>query len=123
MALSRPRRTGVGLAALLALVAPAVGSAQATGTITGLVTDSTGSVLPMVSLDVRNGATGIVRHATTSHDGVYVVPLLPPGVYMVSATLAGFSVAVRTGVHVSVSENARIDFSLSVGPITREVTV
>jgi hypothetical protein len=101
MALCRSMCVSVRVASVLILLVPARASAQATGTISGLVTDSTDAALPAVVLEVTNRATGLVRRSTTGPDGVYVVPLLPPGDYDVRGTLAGFSTIVREGVRVS----------------------
>jgi hypothetical protein len=110
-------------AAALGLLVPVMARAQATGTISGLVTDATDAAPPSVALELTNRATGLVRRSTTGPDGVYVVPLLPPGVYDVRASLTGFSTMVREGVPVSVSETARVNLTLAVGPVTSEITV
>jgi hypothetical protein len=55
-------------AAALILLAPAMATAQATGTISGLVTDSTDAALPSVALELTNRATGLVRRSTTGPD-------------------------------------------------------
>src|SRR5262245_39088327 len=123
MALCRSMCASVRVAAVLILLTPAPVSAQATGTISGLVTDSTDAALPAVAVAVTNRGTGLVRRAMTGPDGVYVVPLLPPGDYDVKATLPGFSTIVREGVRVSVSETARVDLTMSVGQLNTELTV
>src|SRR5262245_29796592 len=123
MALCRSMCLSVRMTAVLSLLTPALAGAQATGTVSGLVTDSTDAALASVALEVTNRATGLVRRSTTGADGVYVVPLLPPGDYDVKGTLAGFSTVVREGVRVSVSETARVNVTLSVGPLSAEVKV
>src|SRR5262245_13509076 len=123
MALCRSMCVSVRVAAALILLAPALAGAQASGTISGLVTDSTDAALPSVALEVTNRATGLVRRATTGADGIYVVPLVPPGDYYVKGTLAGFSTIVRERVRVSVSETTRVNLTLTVGPISAEVKV
>jgi len=114
------RRTA--LAAVLSLAGPAA-FAQSTGTLSGLVTDESGAAVPGVIVEVSNQDTGQVRTATTGPDGFYAVPLLPPGVYDVKASLAGFASLLRRGVRVSGSETARINLSLKIGPVTENVTV
>src|SRR5262245_16419230 len=116
-------RAHVRLAATLILIAPTLASGQATGTISGLVTDATDAALPGVVLEVTNRATGAVRRSVSSRDGVYVVPLLPPGDYTVKGTLAGFATIGREGVRVSVSETARVDLTLAIGQLSTEITV
>src|SRR6266516_4692309 len=99
---------------------PAPVSAQATGAITGLVSDSSGGVLPGVTIEVTSSDTGQVRTAVTAGDGFYTVPLLNPGRYQVQATLAGFRTTIRDGiVVVVVNETARADLQLH-DPVHRQ---
>jgi outer membrane receptor protein involved in Fe transport len=108
--------------ALLA-VAPAHASAQATGSITGIVTDQSGAVLPGATVEATSDATGQVREAFTAADGVYTIPLLTPGRYQVRATLQGFRTTLRSEVQVRVTESTRVDLSLAVGDLAETITV
>jgi Carboxypeptidase regulatory-like domain len=63
-----------------AVLALAVAAAQATGTISGLVTDATEAALPAAMVEVASSANGLVRRSTTAPDGFYVIPLLPPDI-------------------------------------------
>jgi outer membrane receptor protein involved in Fe transport len=111
------------LTAVLAAFVPTMASAQATGQISGTVTDTSGAVLPGVTVEATNTATGAVRSAVTGDDGLYTLPLIQPGVYNVRATLSGFRVGLQEGVRVTVSETARAVFQLEVGQLTETVTV
>ncbi len=111
------------LAAVVAALLPAPLFAQATGQINGIVTDTSGAVLPGVTVEATNTATGAVRSAVTGADGLYTLPLIQPGVYDVRATLSGFRVGLQEGVRVTVSETARAAFQLEVGQVTETVTV
>src|SRR5512139_336839 len=115
------RSTGAVLA--LVLLLPLAALAQATGQINGLVTDTQGGVLPGVTVEVTNLATGAVRTAVTGADGLYTVPLLQPGDYSVKASLSGFRTALQERVRVTVTETARVAFELEVGQLTETVTV
>ena len=119
------RSLTIAIALVLALgwLAPGDARAQATGSIAGIVTDSSGGVLPGVTIEATNTATNQVRTATTGPDGYYSVPLLQPGPYDVKATLAGFRTFLRQGVTVTVESTARVDMSLPVGAIEESVTV
>ena len=97
--------------------------AQATGQINGVVVDASGGVLPGVTVEATNTATGAVRTAVSGADGLYTLPLLQPGVYDVKASLAGFRVAVHEGVRVTVTETARVAFDMEVGQVSETVTV
>ena len=98
-------------------------SAQATGTITGVVTDETGALMPGAAVEAISQATGQTRAATSGSDGFYMLPLVPPGVYRVSAALSGFAPLTRDGIRVVVSETARVDFKLKVGQVAENVVV
>ena len=94
------RTTGL----LLALCASAaIGWAQiGTSTITGRVADSSGAVVPAVSVKVVQKSTNFVSEATTNADGIYRVLSLQPGEYRVTFEITGFKrtvqeVTLRTG--------------------------
>jgi len=114
-------RLVVMVAALMA--APTALWAQATGQINGIVTDASGAVLPGVTVDATSTATNAVRTAVTGADGLYILPLLQPGLYDVKASLSGFRVALQEGVRVTVTETARVAFQLEVGQVSETVTV
>jgi outer membrane receptor protein involved in Fe transport len=109
------------LIALLAL--PVAALAQATGQITGSVSDVSGGLLPGVTIEATNVATGAVRTAITGADGLFNLPLIQPGDYTVKASLSGFRSAQREAVRVTVTETARVAFELAVGEITETVSV
>ena len=97
--------------------------AQATGSLSGIVTDESGAVLPGVTIDVTNVATNQSRTAVSGADGYYSVPLLPPGTYNVTGTLNGFKTFLREGVTVAVESTARVDFRMAVGGLEERITV
>ena len=94
-----------------------------TGRIVGTVADQTGALIPGVEVMVRNPGTGLTRTVITNESGTYIVPVLPPAVYQVEATLPGFRREVRSGVTVSVDAAIRLDFTLAVGQVTEVVEV
>jgi Carboxypeptidase regulatory-like domain len=97
--------------------------AQATGSIAGVISDESGAVLPGVTIEVTNTATGQLRMAASGGDGYYAIPLLQPGRYDVMATLAGFKPMRRKGNTVTVGDTARVDLKLAVGGMEESVTV
>src|SRR4030095_2886439 len=105
------------------LLMPSPGAAQATGGITGGVTDATGAMLPGVTIDVTSRDTGQIRSAVTGADGFFTIALVNPGVYQVKATLPGFRTTVRDAVTVVVNETVRADMQLQVGQVEEQVTV
>ncbi len=120
---SASNRTKVAAMLALLLALPAVARAQATGTISGVVTDASGAVLPGAAVEAKNEGTGQLRTATTSAEGFYTIPLLSPGPYEVKATLSGFNTVTRSRVRVSVAETSRVNLAMQVGAVTENVTI
>ena len=113
-------RIGVALIAWLLFV-PALASAQAIG---GTVTDTTGGVLPGVTVEARSPAIiEQVRAGITDGNGQYLIIALEPGTYSVTFGLPGFGTLVREGVELSTGFTANINIELSVGDIAETVTV
>jgi len=94
-----------------------------TGRIVGTINDVSGAVIPGADVVVRNPTTGLTRSVITNESGTYQVPLLPPAVYEVEASLAGFRKEVRSGVTVQVDAVVRVDFALRVGEISDKIEV
>src|SRR5881397_1853857 len=93
------------------------------GTLTGTVSDTTGAVIPGVSIEAKNIQTGATYQAGSSETGNYTLGQLPAGTYELSATLPGFKKFVREGIIVSVATVLRIDVTLEVGAAGESVTV
>jgi len=93
-----------------------------TATLTGVVRDSSGSVLANAKVTVRAEGTGQTVALATGAEGLYVSPPLRPGEYVVEAELAGFEKAAKR-VRLDVSQRAAVDFDLVVGAITQTVNV
>src|SRR4029453_9720467 len=103
---------------------PATSSAQtATGQITGTVRDSSGAVMSDVKVAVTNQQTGLTRQTKTGANGDYVVPLLPAGVYVVTAGKSGFKGALHSDVALTVDQIQRVDIVLDAGAVTETVEV
>lgn len=94
-----------------------------TAHITGLVSDSTGAVIPGAAIIVTNQNTGITTNTNSNDVGAYSAPLLKPGTYSVSAQLEGFRPVSRSGITLEVDQVARIDFELEVGQVTEVIDV
>src|SRR5262245_33984705 len=93
------------------------------GTITGTVSDASGAVVPGVTVEAKNVATGIAYQAGTSETGNFTLPQLPVGTYELSAMLPGFKKFVRPGLVVGVAQVVRVDVMLEVGTAGEQVTV
>src|SRR4051812_25962822 len=89
---------------LVALIANAssMNAQGTTATIIGLVKDSSGAVIPGVTVDVKNVGTGPTQTAVTDEQGRYTVPELQIGEYEVTAGLPGFQTVARRGIALTV---------------------
>lgn len=95
-----------------------------TGSITGTAQDTSGAVVPGVSIILSNpGTIGGNQHTITDERGVFQFIRLVPGSYSVRAELGGFRAAVRENVLVNADAAARVDLRLEVGDITDTITV
>jgi len=94
-----------------------------TATLTGIVEDSTGAVLPNVTVSVRNTDQNTTQFTRTNETGTYVLPVLNPGNYSVTAESPGFKRFVREGVGLRLNQVARIDIRLDLGSIEETVEV
>ena len=103
---------------------PTLARAQANAAISGVVTDSTGGVLPGVTVEVASPVLiGGSRVVVTDGSGRYNATQLESGTYSVSFTLAGFSVVLREGVELTADFTAPINAQLAVGSLEETVTV
>src|SRR4051794_36878100 len=112
-------------AVLIILLAAAVRvEAQATfGTITGVITDSSGGVLPHANVAVINQATNVERRVTSDSRGNYEATHLNPGSYTVKVEVTGFKRLENRDVLLQSQQTARVDVQLEVGSVGSEVTV
>jgi hypothetical protein len=110
---------------LLGLLAAAPrASAQAvSGTLLGVVRDSTGGVLPGVTVTVNNEATGLTRTLVTDANGEFNVPSIPTGTYTLVAELSGFKKSSKTSLRLGVDQRIRIDFVMEVGEMAETVNI
>jgi hypothetical protein len=93
-----------------------------TADIVGTVTDSTGGVVPGVTVTVVNTATEATQVAVTDGSGNFVVNLLPPGRYRVRVELEGFRGVVRE-IPVGAGDRSRVDARLETGQLSETITV
>ena len=118
------RRNSVALALTAALVCtPAAAWAQGSG-ITGLVRDTSGAVLPGVTVEASSPALiEKARTVTTDTQGRYSIVDLRPGVYTVTFTLTGFSTVRREGIELTASFTAPLNADMRVGSLEETITV
>ncbi len=97
--------------------------AQTSATLTGRAADTSGAVLPGVTITAVHLERNISRTGVTDADGRYVLAALPVGSYEVRAELSGFKPVARKGVILTVGQAAALDFALEVGGVVETVAV
>src|SRR5215470_9092747 len=93
------------------------------GEISGVISDSNGSVVAGVRITLTNLATNAVREVQSNDSGLYTIPALPPGVYTLKVEKAGFRAVERRNLEVLVGSANRIDVTLDVGEMTNTVEI
>jgi Carboxypeptidase regulatory-like domain len=97
--------------------------ASITGTISGVVTDPSGSVVPRAEVTVTEVSTGVSQAVQTNDDGVYSFLSLPVGGYRLEVKAGGFQTYVRRDIILNTNDKLRFDVVLQVGQVTQQVEV
>lgn len=113
----------IAVVCLLTFLAASIVYGQATGSISGTVTDATGSAVPGAKLTVTAPATGLSRTFTTNDSGEYIIPLLGVANYTVQVELQGFQTAKAEGIQLQVDEHRELDFKLTPASVQSSVEV
>jgi hypothetical protein len=108
---------------MLFLAAPLGFSQTELATVFGRITDQSGAVVHGAEVEIRNVETNTVYNATTNIDGLYSMPSLHPGHYVISVRKAGFRTVSATGVELNVQDNMVRNFALQIGSASESVTV
>src|SRR6187549_2036115 len=119
---SMVRLRSFGAALIILLTVSTVAFAQGTADIVGRVTDTSGAVLPAVTVTAENIATKNVRTTITGETGDYVFTLLPIGAYTVKIELSGFQ-TVTSKVELATGDRARVDAKMDLGTVQENLIV
>lgn len=92
-------------------------------TVFGRVTDPSGAVVAGTEIEVKNVDTGISVRSATNADGLYAIPSLHPGHYVISVRKPGFKTVSVTQLELNVQDNVARNFVLQVGSASESVTV
>jgi hypothetical protein len=99
------------------------GGASSTGTIQGRVTDTSGGVLPGVTVTAASPSMIGTQTQVSNENGLYRFPAVPPGVYNLTFELAGFSSVRREGIQISLGFTANVNAEMAVATLQETVTV
>ena len=116
------RMPSVAVALLLLLAGPATAQEQR-ASIEGTIRDSSGGVLPGVTVEARSPSLAGVESTVTDSSGTYRFPALRPGRYEVTATLQGFQPAKSADVRLELGQILKIDLAMAVGGVSETVKV
>src|SRR5262249_43038723 len=94
-----------------------------TGSISGVVSDSSGGVVPGAKVTVTDVGKGNGRTITTDSGGRYSVPGLFPGAFEVQVQMEGFQTEIRKGIQLTVGQEAVINVALQVGQVAQTTVV
>ena len=96
---------------------------SATATLSGTIVDQNGAVVPGVLVTISNKGTAAQRQVTTSEDGSFVVPLLPPSTYLINTRRDGFSPVEVRDVVLNVGDRKSLQIQLKAGDVNAQVTI
>ena len=111
------------LVLFIVLSAGLLSAQTSSGSISGLVYDATGALIPGVRVTATNVDTGVAANLLSNESGAYNLVSLLPGTYKVTAELPGFRSAVYNKVELGTSAQIRLDIKLEVGGATETVEV
>jgi Carboxypeptidase regulatory-like domain len=111
------------VAALLLSISAASFAQEFRSTLSGVVTDPAGAVVPNVTVIATETRTGTKSQTVSDSAGQYTIPFLLPGNYEISAESSGFKRYVRTGVEVASGSHPVIDITLTVGETSQSIDV
>jgi len=120
---SAATRAVIVFCSLLALSATAVYGQLSSASVTGLVRDSGGGVLPKAKVVLKNVDTTVERTAETNASGSYSFLNIPPGRYTLETSITGFRTATVAEFTLAVNQASTIDIALEVGTLAQTVAI
>ncbi|WP_321476898.1 TonB-dependent receptor [uncultured Paludibaculum sp.] len=121
--MSRRSASAGALLALLLALAPFAFAQSSLATLTGTVSDSSGALIPSAKVHLVNTATGEALNATVNDSGIYVIPQIKPGSYILTAESQGFKQHHHAGLILESGARVRLDISLELGAVSESVEV
>jgi hypothetical protein len=116
-------RTALGAVLFVALAAGAAFAQEFRGRVQGLVTDTTGAVVPGAGAVLQNDNTGVAVNRVTNKDGRYLFDYVDPGTYTLTVGLSGFKTGIQKNIRVQQRGDVTVDVQLVVGSLEETVTV
>jgi carboxypeptidase family protein/TonB-dependent receptor-like protein len=121
---ARTACSGIFFGVALLCAATATSFAQVTtGTLVGLLRDTSSAVVPGATVVATHEGTGVSRQAVTDTNGEFVLSALPAGSYTVKVELTGFKILQQKGIELNAGQTVRQAFTLELGALEETVTV
>src|SRR5690242_17790725 len=111
------------LSIALTLAPAALCQAVSTVQISGVVQDSSGSVIPEANVTATQLETGITRNAVSGSEGNYAIPQLPVGHYQLTVEKSGFKTYLQKGIELQVGDRPLINVTMELGTIQQQIEV
>ncbi len=108
---------------LTLLFALSVAAQTFTATLTGSVTDQNGGALPNAKVIVTNQGTKLDYTSPTTDAGIYTLPFLPVGNYVITVEASGFKKLVSNEIKLEINQTARVNLAMQVGAVNDTVTI
>ena len=109
--------------ALLGVCAPGFGQTASTGALMGEVLDSSGRAIVTATVEAQNSDMAVGRSTLSDDQGRFVLPLLPPGTYQITATKSNYSQGQPISARVPVTESIRVSIPMKVAGTTQKIEV
>jgi hypothetical protein len=117
-------RSAFGIVLMVAACQPSALHAQVLyGSLTGSVTDSSGSAVPNAKVEALNTGTGVLRTATTENSGSYSFNDLQAGVYKVTFSTPSFRTMIQENIQILTNSVRRVDMTMQVAQVSESITV
>ncbi len=120
---ARTLRSCIGLLLVSLALFPVAGLGQVLGSISGVVRDPTGAVIPGAAVTVTNSEIGLTRTLNTDGRGEYQVLSLPVGRYDVKVAKTGFRNLIRFGIDLVVAQDAVVDIDMQLGVVQADIEI
>jgi hypothetical protein len=108
---------------LLGVCTPGFGQTASTGALMGEVLDSSGRAIVTATVEAQNSDMAVGRSTLSDDEGRFVLPLLPPGTYQITATKSNYSQAQPISARVPVTESIRVSIPMKVAGTTQRIEV
>ena len=120
----RTSRWVMSLLTITVLAVAMVSGQVVQGSVIGVITDATGGALPGVAITATSPALQVPQIVRISEgSGEYRIPDLPPGEYLLTYELSGFSIVVREGIRITSGFNAQVNVTMPLGDLSESITV